>query len=383
MRLQRLTALEREKIEEEYQETTKLIEELKQILEREELVRELIVEELTTINGKYGDERKTEIIEQEAEINIEDLIIEEDMVVTITHNGYIKRNPISLYRSQHRGGKGVTGITTKEEDFVEHLFVDSTHSYILFFTTRGKVYWKKVYELPQAGRSAMGKAIVNLLNLSPEEKIAAILPVRKFEEGKHIVMATKKGLIKKTPLMAFSRPRTGGIIALGIDEGDELIAARVTDGAQEIILGSKKGKAIRFKEEEVRPMGRNAKGVRGVRLGKDDEIIGMEAIGEGATILTVTENGFGKRTHTQEYRIQGRGGMGIITIRTSTRNGNVLGIKQVTDDDEIMLITNFGKIIRIKIKGISIIGRNTQGVKLIGVEKDEKVVGVALLAEKE
>lgn len=229
----------------------------------------------------------------------------------------------------------------------------------------------------------MGKAIVNLLNLSPEEKIAAILPVRKFEEGKHIVMATKKGLIKKTPLMAFSRPRTGGIIALGIDEGDELIAARVTDGAQEIILGSKKGKAIRFKEEEVRPMGRNAKGVRGVRLGKDDEIIGMEAIGEGATILTVTENGFGKRTHTQEYRIQGRGGMGIITIRTSTRNGNVLGIKQVTDDDEIMLITNFGKIIRIKIKGISIIGRNTQGVKLIGVEKDEKVVGVALLAEKE
>jgi DNA gyrase subunit A len=383
MRLQRLTALEREKIEEEYQETTKLIEELKQILEREELVRELIVEELTTINGKYGDERKTEIIEQEAEINIEDLIIEEDMVVTITHNGYIKRNPISLYRSQHRGGKGVTGITTKEEDFVEHLFVDSTHSYILFFTTRGKVYWKKVYELHQAGRSAMGKAIVNLLNLSPEEKIAAILPVRKFEEGKHIVMATKKGLIKKTPLMAFSRPRTGGIIALGIDEGDELIAARVTDGAQEIILGSKKGKAIRFKEEEVRPMGRNAKGVRGVRLGKDDEIIGMEAIGEGATILTVTENGFGKRTHTQEYRIQGRGGMGIITIRTSTRNGNVLGIKQVTDDDEIMLITNFGKIIRIKIKGISIIGRNTQGVKLIGVEKDEKVVGVALLAEKE
>ena len=383
MRLQRLTALEREKIEEEYQETTKLIEELKQILEREELVRELIVEELTTINGKYGDERKTEIIEQEAEINIEDLIIEEDMVVTITHNGYIKRNPISLYRSQHRGGKGVTGITTKEEDFVEHLFVDSTHSYILFFTTRGKVYWKKVYELPQAGRSAMGKAIVNLLNLSPEEKIAAILPVRKFEEGKHIVMATKKGLIKKTPLMAFSRPRTGGIIALGIDEGDELIAARVTDGAQEIILGSKKGKAIRFKEEEVRPMGRNAMGVRGVRLGKDDEIIGMEAIGEGATILTVTENGFGKRTHTQEYRIQGRGGMGIITIRTSTRNGNVLGIKQVTDDDEIMLITNFGKIIRIKIKGISIIGRNTQGVKLIGVEKDEKVVGVALLAEKE
>ncbi len=383
MRLQRLTALEREKIEEEYQETTKLIEELKQILEREELVRELIVEELTTINGKYGDERKTEIIEQEAEINIEDLIIEEDMVVTITHNGYIKRNPISLYRSQHRGGKGVTGITTKEEDFVEHLFVDSTHSYILFFTTRGKVYWKKVYELPQAGRSAMGKAIVNLLNLSPEEKIAAILPVRRFEEGKHIVMATKKGLIKKTPLMAFSRPRTGGIIALGIDEGDELIAARVTDGAQEIILGSKKGKAIRFKEEEVRPMGRNAMGVRGVRLGKDDEIIGMEAIGEGATILTVTENGFGKRTHTQEYRIQGRGGMGIITIRTSTRNGNVLGIKQVTDDDEIMLITNFGKIIRIKIKGISIIGRNTQGVKLIGVEKDEKVVGVALLAEKE
>jgi DNA gyrase subunit A len=383
MRLQRLTALERDKINEEYLEVGKLIKRLKQILDKEELVQEIIIEELTETRKKYGDERKTEIIEKESEINIEDLIIEEDMVVTITHNGYIKRNPISLYRSQRRGGKGVTGITTRQEDFVEDLFVASTHSYILFFTNTGKVFWQKVYEIPQAGRAAMGKAIVNLLHLSSEENIAAILPVREFEEGKYIVMATKKGLIKKTSLMAYSRPRVGGIIALGIDNGDELIAARVTDGNREIFLGSKKGKAIRFKEQAVRPMGRTARGVRGMMVGKDDEIIGMESIGEGESILTITENGFGKRTNTSEYRIQGRGGLGIITIRTTARNGNVIGMKQVTNDDEVMFITNHGKIIRIKISGISVIGRNTQGVKLIGVKKDEKVVGIARLAEKE
>ncbi|MBW1822970.1 MAG: DNA gyrase subunit A [Deltaproteobacteria bacterium] len=383
MRLQRLTALERGKIEEELKETIELIKSLKAILDKEALVQEIIIEELTKIRAKYGDERKTEIIDKEADINIEDMIIKEDMVVTVTHNGYIKRNPISLYRSQRRGGKGVTGITTKQEDFVEHLFVGSTLSHILFFTNTGKVFWQKVYEIPQAGRAAMGKAIVNLLHLSAEEKIAAIMPVRAFEEGSYVVMATRKGLIKKTPLMAYSRPRVGGIIALGIDKGDELIAARVTDGNQEILLGSKKGKAIRFKEKEARPMGRTARGVRGVMVGKDDEVIGMESIGEGATILTVTENGFGKRTNTAEYRIQARRGRGIITIRTSARNGNVIGMKQVTDDDEIMLITNYGKIIRTKIKGISVIGRNTQGVKLINVEKDEKVVGIAHLAEKE
>ena len=383
MRLQRLTALERDKINEEYLEVGKLIKRLKQILDKEELVQEIIIEELTETRKKYGDERKTEIIEKESEINIEDLIIEEDMVVTITHNGYIKRNPISLYRSQRRGGKGVTGITTRQEDFVEDLFVASTHSFILFFTNTGKVFWQKVYEIPQAGRAAMGKAIVNLLHLSSEENIAAILPVREFEEGKHIVMATKKGLIKKTSLMAYSRPRVGGIIALGIDNGDELIAARVTDGNREIFLGSKKGKAIRFKEQAVRSMGRTARGVRGMMVGKDDEIIGMESIGEGESILTITENGFGKRTNTSEYRIQGRGGLGIITIRTTARNGNVIGMKQVTNDDEVMFITNHGNIIRIKISGISLIGRNTQGVKLIGVKKDEKVVGIARLAEKE
>jgi DNA gyrase subunit A len=383
MRLQRLTALERGKINEEYQETTKLIKRLKQILDREELVQEIIIEELTKIKEKYGNGRKTEIIEKEADINIEDMIIEEDMVVTITHNGYIKRNPISLYRSQLRGGKGVTGITTRQEDFVEHLFVASTHNHILFFTNTGKVFWQKVYEIPQAGRAAMGKAIVNLLHLSAEEKIAAILPVRMFEEGKYVVMASRRGLIKKTSLMAYSRPRAGGIIALGVDGGDELIAARLTDWNQEILLGSKKGKAIRFREQEVRPMGRTARGVRGMTVGKDDEVIGMESLGEGAHILTVTENGFGKKTNTSEYRIQGRSGQGIITIRTTARNGNVIGMKHLTDDDEIMLITNNGKIIRIKMKGISVIGRNTQGVKLIGVEKDEKVVGIARLAEKE
>ena len=383
MRLQRLTALERGKIEEELKETIELIKSLKKILDKEELVREIIVEDLTAMREKYGDERKTEIIEKEADINIEDMIIKEDMVVTVTHNGYIKRNPISLYRSQRRGGKGVTGITTRQEDFVEHLFVASTHSQILFFTNTGKVFWQKVYDIPQAGRAAMGKAIVNLLHLSAEETIAAILPVREFEEGRYVVMATRKGLIKKTSLMAYSRPRAGGIIALGIDKSDELIAARVTDGNQEILLGSKKGKAIRFKEQEARPMGRTARGVRGMTVGKEDEIIGMESIGEGATILTVTENGFGKRTNTAEYRIQARRGRGIITIRTSARNGNVIGMKQVTNDDELMLITNYGKIIRTKIKGISVIGRNTQGVKLINVEKDEKVVGIAHLAEKE
>ena len=383
MRLQRLTALEREKIEEEYQELTKLIKRLKEILEKEELVKEIIVEELSKIREKYGDDRRTEIVDKEAAINLEDMIVEEDMVVTISHNGYIKRNPISLYRSQRRGGKGVTGMTTRQEDFVEHLFVASTHSHILFFTNTGKVFWQKVYDLPQAGRTAMGKAIVNLLNLQAEEKIAAILAVREFEEGKHIVMATRKGLIKKTPLMAYSRPRAGGIIALSIDNDDELIAARVTDGTQELLLGARKGKAIRFKETEARPMGRTARGVRGMSVGKDDEIIGMESIGEGATMLTVTENGFGKRTNTSEYRIQGRGGRGIITIRTSERNGDVIGMKQVTDQDDVMLITDHGKIIRMKIQGISVIGRNTQGVKLINVDKGEKVVGIARLAEKE
>ena len=383
MRLQRLTALEREKIDEEYKEVTALIKKLKQILDKAELVKEIIIEELTKIREKYGDERKTEIVAKEADIDIEDMIVEEDMVVTISHNGYIKRNPISLYRSQRRGGRGVTGMTTRQEDFVEHLFVASTHSHILFFTNTGKVFWEKVYELPQAGRAAMGKAIVNLLRLSPDEKIAAILPVRKFEEGKYIIMATRNGYIKKTSLMDYSRPRAGGIRALTIDKDDELIAARVTDGGQEILLGARKGKAIRFKEEAVRPMGRTARGVRGMSVGKDDEIIGMETIGEGATILTVTENGFGKRTNTEEYRVQGRGGMGIITIKTTERNGNVIGMKQVTNADDVMLITNHGKIIRMKIKGLSTIGRNTQGVKLINVEKGEKVVGVARLAEKE
>jgi DNA gyrase subunit A len=383
MRLQRLTALEREKILQELEEITRLIKKLKQILEKEELVKEIIIEELTSISTKYGDARKTEIVEKEGEIEVEDLIIQEDMVVTVSHNGYIKRNPISLYRSQRRGGKGVTGMTTRQEDFVEHLFVASTHSHILFFTSSGRVFWQKVYELPQAGRAAMGKAIVNLLNLSPDEGLAAILAVREFVEGKYIVMATRKGLIKKTPLMAYSRPRAGGIIALSIDSDDELIAARVTDGSQDILLGSREGKAIRFKETEVRPMGRTARGVRGMTVGKDDVIIGMEAIGEGATILTVTENGYGKRTNTGEYRVQGRGGMGIITIKTTERNGNVVGMKEVADDDEVMLITDQGTIIRMKIKGISVIGRNTQGVRLINVEKGEKVVGVAHLAEED
>ena len=383
MKLQKLTGLEREGIINEYKEILKIIEYLKSVLADEKLVKKLVKEELSEIKEKYGDERRTEIVPETKEITLEDMIASEEMVITISHSGYIKRNPLKLYRSQRRGGKGMIGMETKEEDFVEHLFVASTHDYLLFFTNNGKVYWLKVYEVPEAGRQAKGKAIINLLQLSTDEKLTTILPVSKFEEGRYVVMCTKMGVIKKTALSAFSNPRAGGIIAVSIDKGDSLVAAGLTDGKKEILIGTKKGLGIRFNEDDVRDMGRTARGVRGIDLQKGNEVVGMEIVKDNSTIMTIAENGFGKRTELDEYRLQSRGGKGIITIKTTERNGDVVGILQVSDDDEIMMITAHGKVIRLKLKSIRTIGRNTQGVRLFDLDKEDKIKDVALLAEKE
>ena len=381
MRLQRLTGLEREKIDAEYRELIKSITHFKAILESPALVFQIIKDEMIQIIEKYGDVRRTEIIEEQGEMAIEDLIADEDMVVTISHRGYIKRNPISLYRAQRRGGKGLTGVVPKEEDFVELLFVASSHDYLLFFTNQGRVYWKKVHEIPEAGRMSRGKAIVNLLELQKKEMVATTLAIRDFKEAKYVVMATKNGLVKKTELLLYSNLRTKGIIALKIVEGDELIGARVTSGEHDIFLATRKGKSIRFHESDLRSMGRVAAGNIGIRMEPGDEVVGMEAIEEGATILTVTENGYGKRTKTEEYRRQSRGGKGIITVKVSERNGPVVYSYQVSDQDELMIITGQGKIIRLRVADISIIGSNTQGVKLIDPAPGEKVVGVAKLME--
>ncbi|OGP29766.1 MAG: DNA gyrase subunit A [Deltaproteobacteria bacterium GWC2_42_11] len=383
MKLQRLTALERDKIIEERKEVLNTIKKLEEILADEKLLMGIIIDELKEIKKQFGDERRTEIIAKAEEITIEDIIAEEDMVVNITHGGYIKRNPTSLFRTQKRGGKGRSGMTTKEEDFVEYLFVASTHSYILFFTDKGKAYPLKVYDIPQAGTAAKGKAIINILNIASGEKITAFLPVKEFAEGKFIVMATKHGVIKKTDLTAFSNIRSGGIIALGLDEGDELISSRLTDGTKEIFIGTRNGQAIRFNESQVRDMGRTARGVRAISLTDDDVIVAMEPLDENRTILTVTEKGYGKRTDASEYRSQKRGGMGIINIKVTDKNGSVAGIAQVNVEDELMITTNVGKIIRIDMKDVSVIGRNTQGVRLIDVEDSEKVTGIASIAEKE
>jgi DNA gyrase subunit A len=381
MRLQRLTGLERDKITDEYNNTIKDIERFKAILSNDALVLDIIKQETQDIKERYGDKRRTEIIRNVQDIDIEDLIVDEDMVITLSHAGYIKRNPISLYRAQRRGGKGVSGTKTREEDFVVSMVIGSTHDYLLFFMNTGRLHWRRLHEIPEAGRVAKGTAVVNLLNLQPEEYIATILSIKSFEEGKYVVMATKNGLVKKTKLSAYSRPRLTGIAALKTNKGDELIGARVTNGEQDIFLSTKKGKAIRFNEKGLRSMGRVAAGNTGIRLADNDQVVSIEILTEGATILTITENGYGKRTKTGEYRSQQRGGKGVLSIKTSERNGPVVSANYVTDNDELMILSGEGKIIRIKVSDISIIGRHTQGVKLINLGAHEKVVAVARLME--
>ncbi|MBI5237050.1 MAG: DNA gyrase subunit A [Deltaproteobacteria bacterium] len=383
MRLQRLTALEREKIIEEYKEILKLIISLAEILASEKLLMDVVLNELKEVRERFADERRTEIVDESGEITIEDIIAEEDMVVTITAGGYIKRNPTSLFKIQKRGGKGKTGMTTKEEDFVADIFIASTHSHILFFTDKGKAYSLKVYDIPQAGRAAKGKAIINILNLTAEEKLTAFLPVREFTEGKYIMMATACGVMKKSDLMSFSNIRIPGLIAISLDEGDSLISARLTDGKTDIFLGTKNGMATRFHEKEVREMGRQARGVRGITIKDGDIVVSMEPVDESAAVLTVTERGYGKRTNFSEYRDTHRGGSGLINIKITDKNGPVAGIVKVRDTDEVMLTTSIGKIIRIAMKDVPVIGRNTQGVRLMGIEKDEKVTAVAPIAERD
>jgi len=383
MRLQRLTGLEREKIIAEYRDILKAIARFKEILASEQLVLNIIKDELSELQEEFGDTRRSEIVESTREITLEDMIVEEDMVVTISSGGYIKRNPITLYQSQHRGGRGKTAMGTKEEDFVKHLFVASTHHTFLFFTNLGKVYWRKVYELPKAGRMSKGKAVVNLLDLDPEEELTTVLAVAEFVPGSFILMATRNGLVKKTDVMAYSRPRVGGIIALNLVPGDELISARITDGTFNVFIGSAGGKSIRFHESEIRASGRVSRGVRGIRLNPEDRIVGMEVLSHGQTLFAVTENGFGKRTLIDEYPVQKRGGKGVITIKTSERNGQVVAILLVEEDDDLMLMTDSGILIRMPIKGVSVISRNTQGVKLIGMSAGEHVAGAARLIEQE
>jgi DNA gyrase subunit A len=383
MRLQRLTGLEREKILAEYRSVLKDIAWFKEILASERIVLDIIKSELLEMKNQFGDPRLTEIVEETREISIEDMIIEEDMVVTISNRGYIKRNPITLYRSQRRGGKGVTAMGTREDDFVERLFVASTHHTFLFFSNLGKVYWCKCYDIPQAGRLSLGKAVVNLLNMEEQERLTTVLAVPEFAPGKYVLMATRNGLVKKTDLMAYSRPRSGGIIAINLLEGDELIAAHITDGTLNVFLGSAEGKAIRFHESDVRPSGRVATGVHGMKLAPGEKLVSMEVLSHGQTLFTVTENGFGKRTSIDEYPVHKRGGKGVIAIKTSQRNGKVVAIRLVNDEDDVMMMTNIGKVIRTSIRGISVISRNTQGVTLIGVDVGERVVGAVRLGEKD
>jgi DNA gyrase subunit A len=383
MRLQRLTGLEREKVEQEYLDVIKLIEKLKGILESKPQRMNIIKEELLELKKKYGDERRTEIKEEEEEFTIEDLVAEEDMVITITHSGYIKRLSVTSYKRQSRGGRGVIGIETKEEDFVEHLFIASTHHYILFFTPKGRCYWIKVHEIPVGGRLAKGKPIVNMLDLEEKEKVAAFVPVREFDDKHFVVMSTRNGVIKKTVLSAFSNPRKGGINAMNVPEDDNLIEVEITDGNCDIILGTRQGQAIRFHEDKVRDMGRGAYGVKGITLEKEDFVIGMVVVKRDTTLLSVTENGYGKRSSISDYRVTNRGGKGVINIKATERNGKVVSIKEVIDEDELMVITQKGIIIRQPIKQIKVIGRNTQGVKLINLDEGDKVVDVARVIKSE
>nr|PZM94066.1 MAG: DNA gyrase subunit A [Pseudomonadota bacterium] len=384
MRLSRLTGLEREELVAELVGLVRDIAWYRQILGSREVLMGVVKKELEEVKAEFADARRTEIREEEGELTREDLIAEEDMVVTFSHNGYVKRNSVSEYRAQRRGGRGKTGARTREEDFIESLFVASTHDYLLLFTNLGRLHWLKVHEIPLAGRQALGRPIVNLVQFQEGEKLARVLPVRRFEQGHFVFMVTRNGVVKKTDLMAFSNVRSGGILALRIDEGDELVAAMLTDGSADILICTANGMAIRFNERDVRPMGRDARGVRGITLEPGDRVVAADVLEPGTTILTVTENGYGKRTLESEHRLQGRGGKGLISIRTTERNGKVAGVSQVRDDDEVMLITNTGILIRMAVREISVIGRATQGVRLITLDsRDEKVVAVARIAEGE
>ena len=384
MQLQRLTGLERQKILDELAELQKTILRLEEILRVDRVLLDVILGELRALREQFGDERRTEIVGESTELSAEDLIADEEMVVTRSHAGYVKRNPVAEYRAQRRGGRGKIGAGSKEDDFLEDLFVATAHSYVLVFSTRGRVYWLKVHEIPAAGRAARGKAIVNLVAFQADEKLAAILPVKRFEEGKFVLLVTRQGVTKKSSLDEFKRPRQSGIVALGIDEGDALVAARLTDGTRDLLLTTRQGMSIRFNEAEVRSMGRSAYGVKGITLDEGDAVVSAEVLSEKSSILTVTENGYGKRTEEAEYRLQGRGGKGIITIKATDRNGGVVGAVQVRDEDNLMVITNMGMLIRMPARDISVIGRNTQGVRLIDISQaEEKVVGIALVAEAE
>ena len=381
LRLQRLTGLERDKILTEHTELRETILDYEDILANDARLQGIIRDDLLALKEQYGDARRTEIVDAEEEIHLEDLIVEEDMVVTKSHTGYIKRQPVSLYQSQRRGGKGKMAMQTREEDFVEQLFVASTHDYLLSFTNIGKVHWLKVYQLPLASRTARGKAVVNLLQLQPEERISTVVPIRRFEIDRYLIMATKFGVVKKTSLQAYGNPRQAGIIALNLDEGDELIRVGVTQGDQDILLGTRKGMAIRFNEADARAIGRTARGVKGLRLAKDDEVVGMEVLSPGSTILTVTESGYGKRTVESEYRTQSRGGKGLINLRVTDKTGPVMGILQVFDDDDVMIMSDQGNLVRLPVADIRSIGRNTQGVRLINLGPEQRLVGAVRIEE--
>jgi len=383
MRLRALTALESQRVLNELAEVQAKIADLKDLLASDERILNVVIEEVEAVGERYGDERRTQLVGPVEDISNEDLIVEEDMVVTVSHHGYVKRNPLTQYRAQRRGGKGVKGMDAREEDFVQRLFVASTHAFILFFTTRGRVHWLKVHELPQLGRAARGKALVNVLQLAQGERVQATLPVRRFDEaaGDFVTLCTRKGIIKKTRLEAYSNPRRGGIIAINLADDDELIAACRTNGSQEILIASRGGKSIRFPESHVRAMGRTAAGVRGITLQEGDAVVGMEILSPEATILTVTERGYGKRTPLDDYRLQKRGGQGVITIRTTDRNGQVVGVAQVVGDDGVMLITDGGKVLRCPVSGISTMGRATQGVRVMDLDPAENLVSIARLVE--
>ena len=384
MRLSRLTGLEREKVEKELKDTRAEIRRLRGILADEKKLHAVIVDELKEIRERFSDVRRTEIVVDTGELSMEDLIVDEEVLVTVSHTGYIKRSSLALYRSQHRGGKGLTGLSMKDQDFAEHIFVASTHSYILFFTNRGKVYWLKVHELPQMGRAARGKNMVNILPVDKGEEVTAFLPVREFTDGHFVVMATRNGVVKKTALSAYSNPRSTGIIALTLDEGDELISTVLTDGERDLLICSRYGQGIRFRERDVRSMGRTARGVRGINLRKGDSVVGMEVVNDAAYLLTATEFGFGKRTSMKEYNPIGRGGKGVRAVRVSEKVGELVGVLQVGSEEEIMAITDKGRLIRVPVDGISVYSRASQGVKLIDLsDSDEKIVSVALIHEAE